>query len=109
MLRRIARGKRTMYRPFPFLAKGVGRGGLGDLTSSLEPLPAASQLRDSAGLAPASPGAPPAHRAGAVPPLERSLAFTTRAEQPALRECRIRENDASSSALRTNRASSGAG
>src|SRR5829696_4705863 len=40
---------------FPFLAKGAGRGGLGDLTSPREQLPTTSQLRDSAGLAPASP------------------------------------------------------
>src|SRR5215211_6065359 len=40
---------------FPFLAKGVGRGELGDLTSPPERLRTASQLRDSAGLAPASP------------------------------------------------------
>src|SRR3954470_13543633 len=40
---------------FPFLAKGVGRGELGDLTSPPERLQMASQLRDSAGLAPASP------------------------------------------------------
>jgi hypothetical protein len=43
---------------FPFLAKGVGRGELGDLTSPPERLRIASQLRDSAGLAPASPTSP---------------------------------------------------
>src|SRR5215207_4205446 len=43
---------------FPFLAKGVGRGGLGNLTSPSEGLLTASQLRDSAGLAPASPSSP---------------------------------------------------
>ncbi len=34
-----------------------------------------------------------------TPPLERSLAFTARAEQPARHECRIRANSASSLAL----------
>src|SRR5215207_9111790 len=63
MLRRIARGTRIMPTSFPFLAKGVGRGGLGDLTSPPEGLRTASQLRDSAGLAPASPTRPRQHSA----------------------------------------------
>src|SRR5688572_18161153 len=84
---------------FPFLAKGVGRGGLGDLTSPSERLRTTSQLRDSAGLAPASPRwLTSTHRAGAHPPLERSLAVTARAEWPARQECRTRGNNASSSA-----------